>query len=481
MATVSLCKSTVYFRASYDSYVAMRLALKHQIILAPATVLLLMTLLLGFLQYNYWDLSIKRQEARRLATVFIALAEADLATQRMTSLANHLRAASIVNMHSLEEMEELYFHLHNAAERVLALEPLPKSSSTLIRKTVAELNPDQGFDFDRIMANIAQLRPEIAKLSETIQQDRDKLRDVHNQDMDEMVARTSLISIIVLGTAILLGIFLSLTFARRILHRIQFLSDSARQIARGDLTPPVAPEHTYDELDDLTVSINRMTERLIRVVGTEKLLEGAEEERRRIAMDIHDQTLSDLSSVLRGIQGMKGQSENDERVTTLEDDLQRAIANLREVMDNLHPQTLDILGLGAALESHLERHLADAEMPEYHLYVSPRADTGHFSRNARLALYRIALEAIHNVIRHAGATRYEVCLDRRDGLLVLSVEDNGCGFDPQATLAEGHRGLNNIRERAKTIGASVDWQPSRFSSGTRFELTLPVPKDQEPR
>ena len=454
----------------------MRLALKHQIILAPATVLLLMTLLLGFLQFNYWNLSLRRQEARRLATVFIALAEADLAAQRMASLTTRLRDSAIVDMHSLEEMEELYFHLRNATDQVLEQQHLSSADETLIKKAVADLDPEQRYDYDRIMGSISKLRPEIARLSESIQQHRDKLRDLHSQDIDEMVARTAFISILVLGAAILLGIFLSLALARRILHRIQFLSDSARRIARGDLTPPEAPETSHDELDELAVSINQMTERLIGVVGTEKLLEGAEEERRRIAMDIHDQTLSDLSSVLRGIQTIKAENGSSEQLTVLEEDLQRAITNLREVMDNLHPQTLDILGLGAALESHLERHLGGSELPEYHLYVSPRVDTTDLSRNTRLSLYRIALEAIHNVIRHAGATRYEVCLDLRDRILALSVEDNGCGFDPRASLGAGHRGLNNIRERAKAIGAHVDWQPSRFSSGTRFELTLQIPR-----
>ncbi|NCP77616.1 MAG: hypothetical protein GW833_00230, partial [Desulfuromonadales bacterium] len=58
--------------------------------------------------------------------------------------------------------------------------------------------------------------------------------------------------------------------------------------------------------------------------------------------------------------------------------------------------------------------------------------------------------------------------------LILSVEDNGCGFiAPSPKRSEG-RGLNNLRERAKAIGAQVDWRSSRFSSGTRFELILPV-------
>jgi len=459
----------------------MRLALKHQIILAPATVLLLMTLLLGFLQYNYWGLSLKRQELRRLGTVFIALAEADLAAQRMKAMASRLQGEPIVDMHTLEEMEELYFHLNSASQRILEVLPLPDKSASLIRQALDDLDPDRGFDEERILAAISLLRPELGKISQMVQGDREKLRDVHTQNIDEMVARTAFISIIVLGAAILLGIFLSLAFARRILRRIQALSDSAGRIARGDLTPPAPPETIYDELDELTISINRMTERLIRVVGSEKLLEGAEDERRRIAMDIHDQTLSDLSAVLRGIQGLEKTGDCGEQAASLEEDLQRAIANLREVMDNLHPQALDILGLGPALESHLERHLSKGDLPEYHLYISPRVDTTALSRTTRLALYRIALEAIHNVIRHADASRYEIGLDRRDAHLVLSVEDNGRGFDPDSIPAESHRGLNNIRERAKTISARVKWIPSRFSTGTRFELTLPIAAEGESR
>jgi signal transduction histidine kinase len=206
-----------------------------------------------------------------------------------------------------------------------------------------------------------------------------------------------------------------------------------------------------DELDDLALSINRMTERLIRVVGAEKLLEGAEEERRRIAMDIHDQTLSDLSSVLRGVQALKAEGQVGEEVARLQEDLQRAMTNLREVMDNLHPQTLDILGLGAAIESHLERHLAKDSLPEYHLYISPEVEVIDLSRVVRLTLYRIAIEAIHNVIKHSRASRYEVNMARRGNELVLSVEDNGTGFNPAPAAGGGGRGLNNIRERAHAI------------------------------
>ncbi len=454
----------------------MRLALKHQIILAPAAVLLIMTLLLGFLQFNYWDLSVKRQEAKNLGTVFISLAEADMAARRINGMAVRMNRDELIGPQELHALQELHRHFAEAIDKIVELMPLAQESSALLRQTVHDLDPERGVDPERILTTLDLVKPQFNTLSETLQGHRERLRRVHGSDIDELVTRTALVSLITLAAAILLGILLAHTFARRILRRIKALSDSAGRVAGGDLSPPAAPERVQDELDDLSLSINRMTERLIKNVGAEKLLEGAEEERRRIAMDIHDQTLSDLSSILRGIQEMKTRQACQEEAESLEEDLQRAMGNLREVMDNLHPQTLDILGLGAALQSHLERHLAKDTLPDYHFYISPEAEEPEFSRLVRLTLYRIAVEAIHNVIKHARASRYEVTINRSNGTIVLAVEDNGSGFDLTQKLTGGGRGLNNVRERANAIGATATWGPSRFTSGTRFELTLPVPK-----
>ena len=160
------------------------------------------------------------------------------------------------------------------------------------------------------------------------------------------------------------------------------------------------------------------------------------------------------------------------RCAGLEESLEKSIANLRDIMNNLHPQTLDILGLGAAIEAHLEQHYDSPDLPEYNFYNDPRVTELKLDRIRQLALYRIAIEAIQNVIKHASASRYEVNLEVRERSLILSVEDNGRGLD-QNTGQSGGRGLNNIRERARAIGAEISWKASRFSSGTRFELILP--------
>lgn len=450
----------------------MRLTLRHQIILAPATVLLLLAMLLIFMQLSYWDLTLKRQATRRLGTVFISLAEADLATQRIYSLAVRLSREQIVDVARISELAMLYQHLEESSERIIDNLGASKKETDHFRETVRKLNPEYGFDAERFVDAIGELRPQFVSFSEQMQEKRATLSKINAEDIDELVNRTTFVSIIVLGTAIVLGIFLSLFFARRILRRIQDLSENARRIAQGELVAPTPPETIRDELDELTQSISQMTDKLIRVVSTEKLLEGAEEERRRIAMDIHDQTLADLATIKRSIEALKEHDVCPIEANNLEINLDKAIRNLREVMDNLHPQTLDILGLGAALESHLDRHFSGGDFPEYHFHQTQKAEEVQLPKFASLAIYRIASEAIHNVIRHSGANRYEISLDVNDGRFRLSVEDNGRGFDTDQVFDGSHRGLNNIRERARAIGAKVAWKPSRFSSGTRFELSL---------
>lgn len=453
----------------------MRITVKHQVLLAPATVLLLLVLLLGFMQYAYWNLSAKREESKAVGTTFVALAEADMAARRLHVIVRTLQHTGKANPDDMVLIADLYERLIAAIGRIIPFGPLKDSDDIENLRAIAEaLNPADSPEPDRTAELFAKFRAQLSTLSNITQIQLNKIRHQYGQDINDLVERTAEVSFAVLALAIFLGAVISVYFSRRILNRIQQISDSAGRIAAGDLEPPPAPQSIRDELDALAVSISRMTKRLIQVVGTEKLLEGAEEERRRIAMDLHDQSLADLSAVLRGLQSLASQQHEDDtrfRVITLEQDLNRAITNLRDIMDNLHPQTLDILGLGAALEAHLDRHCGNDDLPEYNLYIDPQLSELNLDRQQQLAIYRIALEAIQNVIKHARATRYEVNLELRDTLLVLSVEDNGTGIDSSKISGKG-RGLNNIRERARAIGADVDWRNSRFSSGTRFELTL---------
>ncbi len=444
--------------------------------MAPAAVLCLMTLLLCFLQFTYWDMSVKRQQTKNLKTAFIALAEADMAAQRMQGVVRLLAEAAEPDHRTLEQMANLHQHLAMAIDQLQETGLSSETSMDFLQKSVADLNPEKGIQLQRFDATLRRLHPHITEQLGELNKRRENLSDVHSEDIDTLIADTTFVTIVVLGFAILVGILLSLALARHILGRIQVLSDGAARITAGDFTPPPAPEKVRDELDGLAVSINRMTDQLIRVVAAEKLLEGAEEERRRIAMDIHDQTLADLSAVRRGLEQLPQETSRGDAVALIEADLQRAMTNLRAVMDNLHPQTLDILGLPAAIESLLEKSCESPGFPTYHFLANADAAALDLPRLTQVTIYRMVVEAINNVMRHAHASQLEVSMALRGGTLVVAVEDNGRGFNhaPQLPTLYGGRGLHNIQERARAIGAQVYWRHSRFSSGTRFELMLPL-------
>ena len=444
--------------------------------MAPAAVLFLMTLLLCFLQFTYWDLSVKRQQAKNLKTAFIALAEADMASQRMEGIVGFLAQAQMPDAKAVQQLSFLHEHLSAAFEQLLETELLGVSDTSLLRQSVRDLNPEQGVNLDNLAEGLQLLRPNIKKLLNSLNQQRLDFGALHQEDIEELVAETTFVTIVVLGIAILIGIFLSLAFARNILSRIKILSDSAARITAGEFVPPPAPGKVRDELDGLAVSINQMTDQLIRVVAAEKLLEGAEEERRRIAMDIHDQTLAELSAVRRKIEHLREQPSCGEEALSIETDLQKAMTNLRVVMDNLHPQTLDILGLPAAIESMLDKVCEPPGTPTYHFMAGDDVAKLQLPRLTQVTVYRIIVEAVNNVLRHAHANQMEVAMSLRSNTLIVIVEDNGRGFNhtPQPPTESGGRGIHNVQERARAIGGQVRWQSSRFSSGTRFELELPL-------
>jgi signal transduction histidine kinase len=453
----------------------MRITVKQQVLLAPATILVLLILLLVFMQYTYWDLSTKRREAKAIGTTFVALAEADMAARRLHLLLRSMQHTGMASPEDMALVSDLYERLFDAIGRLKPFGPLKKSGQISHLLALAEeLNPANSPRIEETAESFARFRTELSAISNITQIHSNRLRLAHEQNINQLVERSAIVSMSVLILAIVLGLLIAGYFSRRILNRVQSLSRNAVRIADGKLELPPAPDHIRDELDTLAISINRMTKRLIRVVGTEKLLEGAEEERRRIAMDLHDQSLSDLSTILRGLQNLSAETTDKtvlEKTEKLEEELERAITNLRDIMNNLHPQTLDILGLGAAIEAHLEQYCYADNLPEYHLYIDPQVNNLNLDRLKQLTLYRIAIEAIQNVIKHAAASRYEVNLEIREKTLILSVEDNGKGI-PTIDNRDSGRGLNNIRERAKAITAEVSWKSSRFSSGTRFELTL---------
>lgn len=204
------------------------------------------------------------------------------------------------------------------------------------------------------------------------------------------------------------------------------------------------------------------------------LVAGAEEERRRLAADLHDQVLPELRHVAGEAARLRERSDGlAPELARLEGEVRATMHSVREVMEALRPSALDILGLGDALEA-LVRAAAARHGPPLGISVRRTGPEPALPGDASLGLYRIIQEGVNNVVLHSGATRAGLEMECAPHELRLLLWDDGRGFDPSAAPGAG-RGLANIRYRADLIGAAVEWLP-REGGGTCLTVRLPLPR-----
>jgi signal transduction histidine kinase len=206
------------------------------------------------------------------------------------------------------------------------------------------------------------------------------------------------------------------------------------------------------------------------------------EERHRLARDLHDSVTQSLFTVTLMAEAAQAMIERDPvRVAgyleRLKDTAHTALAEMRALLNQLRPQGLSAAGLGAALRKHAETVGA-----QIGLAVSVEVDENlpDLSPAIEEALYRIAQEALHNVVKHAQATQAHIQLtsialrpDAPPQAVVLAVEDNGRGFDPGAATVETGLGLTGMRERATSLGGSFAIGPGK-TGGTIVTVAIPL-------
>ena len=184
-----------------------------------------------------------------------------------------------------------------------------------------------------------------------------------------------------------------------------------------------------------------------------------EDERRRIAREMHDQFGEHLTALSLQIASLKDacgtNSELVEHARALEKTAERLDHDAEQLIWRLRPTALDDLGLRAALTNHVQewsaRHDISAEV-----HTSGLLDD-RLASEVETALYRIAQEALNNVAKHARARRVEVLLERRPDCVLLIVEDDGVGFDATKKVSGRHGfGLVSMQERAALVGARLD-------------------------
>ena len=200
---------------------------------------------------------------------------------------------------------------------------------------------------------------------------------------------------------------------------------------------------------------------LLADVRAQAKADGAEDERGRLARELHDVPLQELIGVIRRLEVLPGAEAES-------DDLRALASHLRNVAVELRPPVLDDLGLPAALEYLAEQTTTDQRPVS--AAISPETTRALARRPpaaVELAMFRIATEAVTNAIRHSGASAIEVWADVQPSRVELLVIDNGSGFDERAAPhARGrHFGLSSMRRRAQAIDA--DLSISSASPGTR--------------
>lgn len=204
------------------------------------------------------------------------------------------------------------------------------------------------------------------------------------------------------------------------------------------------------------------------------LFQSQEDERRRVARELHDdiaQQLAVLEISLQQLQDDKTSSleEIRRRIGELQAKTARLGEDIRSISHRLHPSVIDDLGLPAALRSLVDEFGEREEMPAS-LFLDKVPET--IPRDVAAVLYRITQEALRNVAKHAGETHVKVSLEGSNNGLLLQVADLGEGFDP-ATAGRG-LGLVSMAERVRLVNGSFDVK-SALGKGTVVTVQVPLP------
>lgn len=224
-------------------------------------------------------------------------------------------------------------------------------------------------------------------------------------------------------------------------------------------------------------ALRDLTEQLRRL--SRQLLETEENERHRLARELHDRIGQNVTALTLNLNLVRGKlpAESLQSIGAHLSDCETLLYStgqlIRDVMSELRPPGLDQLGLLAALTEHARQLAGRSGLSAT---VSGTEIIPRLPPQSEIMLFRIAQEALMNVVKHARATDVTVALEANPDLIVMTVSDNGCGFDPAARLARtevtASLGLVGMRERAEAIGGRLRIE-SAPGKGTRVIVEAP--------
>jgi two-component system sensor histidine kinase UhpB len=280
---------------------------------------------------------------------------------------------------------------------------------------------------------------------------------------------------------ILVTVLVNAVILRVALRPLEMLEETAARVQTGDVDARVPYSPLRDrELERLTGTFNAMLDNLEsyrqRLSGiAARAMNAEEKERKRIARELHDDTAQYLAALLirlRLIRGADDPRARDAALDQFRNEIGEALERIRRFARGLRPPALDELGLVPALESHV-RGLAESVGIAIRIQAEPIEDL--LTQQAELALYRIAQEAISNAVRHAEPDRIDVRITREAAYVVLTVTDDGVGFQVEKMVESDDSGLGlfGMKERAIYVGGQVEID-SVPGEGTVVRVAVPV-------
>lgn len=291
----------------------------------------------------------------------------------------------------------------------------------------------------------------------------------------------------------LMGFLLARTLSRSVLAPIRQLSRQAEVMRAGNLSNAIAisGDHevqmlarTLDEararlastLSELQAFNERLEEQVAartqviaqqneqRKTLVRRMMGATEDERRRLARELHDEIAQLLTVIQMSLHHIDLDTPELRQANRL---LVKTQEEIHRIIYDLRPSLLDDLGLASAMKSY-----ADGHLKKQGVNVGLEIEEGLPSRpEVETVIFRIYQELITNILRHAGADHVSIELYRRDDTLVLAVEDDGHGFDPEAKF-EG-AGITGMRERAALLNGTIQFD-SEAGQGTHVVVEIPL-------
>lgn len=285
-------------------------------------------------------------------------------------------------------------------------------------------------------------------------------------------------NILIISSFIVLALFLAAVFlSARITSPLVKLTKAAKKIGQGDFKTDIEPG-LANEIGDLMNSFTLMADSLEeknselkkeRFRRLRSAIDGQELERQRLSRELHDGLGQRIIALKLRLENIKSadQCETMRMVKEVKNSVDETIDEVRRMSHDLMPAVLYEFGIATALRNLLEEV---SENSGVRGKFSSEGKVEELNKTTKIYLYRIAQEALNNVLKHSGASRIELSIVKDNDQLVMLIEDDGIGFDPMGASGNG---LHNMRERSGLLQGylRIDTIPG---GGTKVRVTIPL-------